>query len=310
MDLGATLMALLAGLFVKGVVMFLGARLLWQLHRTTRGASSAPRRPWLLVPEEDRPDVHILWVSLASFVLSELLCGVEAYILFASSAVISVLHTLLSSLGMGLFGWGLLAVLDRRMVRFASNGCQGNRICRGCTILEPAGCKLRSLFLYIATFIAFASLAPLFVSTERVNADVTRYVLPLPAVNAWYDSTVVPWIQSVMGERYQKNGAAYYLPESMLVLEYRVLPLIAFLASILAIALLRGRREAEGLRALAFAAGVLCFVLLELVVYAATRDVIFGSLGHEAAELWFLLVTVELLRRLYPGRGDTVPDSP
>lgn len=87
------------------------------------------------------------------------------------------------------------------------------------------------------------------------------------------------------------------------MLEWRVVPLVAFALAGVAFHQARARREARAQTLLAVAAGLLSYSYLELVLFAATRDPIIGGLGHEAVELWFLLVTAELLRRAYP-RGE------
>jgi hypothetical protein len=235
------------------------------------------------------------------FAASEATCGVEIYVLFHSSPILSGTHSITSALGMALFALGLYLHLDKQLVTFGSERCLINRICKGCTVREPGGCKLRTLILLFGTFLALSALVPWFVSTERMNADVAAWALPFDSLNAWYDRVVVPWLITNVPD-YQPSGVAYFLPPSMLVIEFRILPALGFLASIYALVEARRGREGRALAVLAAAAGLLTYVYFEIVLYRATGDVLFGSLAHEVAEFWFLLATAELLRRSFGAR--------
>jgi hypothetical protein len=88
----------------------------------------------------------------------------------------------------------------------------------------------------------------------------------------------------------------------MLFIEFRLLPALALVGSIYALVEVRRGREGRGLVVMAAAAGLLTYVYLEVVLYRATDDVLFGSLAHEVAEFWFLVATAELLRRSFGSR--------
>jgi hypothetical protein len=304
MDFGSALFALTAAFLVKGAVMVLGGWLLLRLY----GAAwrRPPARAWLLLPAESLPEVRLLWWALALFAASELTCGVEIYVLFQSSAILSGAHAVTSAAGMALFALGLYLFADRRLLRFGGPPCLANRICRGCTIAQ--GCRFRVVILLLATFLALAVAVPLFAPAERMNADTSRYVLPFPALNAWYDSSVVPWLEAnVPG--YRRSGVAYYLPRSVLFIEFRVLPALALAGAVASVGLALRRREAAALKVAAAAAGGLCYSYFELVIYRGTGDVLLGSLMHEVAEFWFLVFTAELLRRCFPAGTAAVADQ-
>lgn len=302
MDLGAALVALLIALVVKLGVIALATRLLLRLYRVAYRGNG---RPWLLLPKQDLPEIRVLWWSLVLFGVSELTCGVEVYVLFRSSPLMSGLHSVTSGLGMALFALGLYLLLDRKLIRFGGPACLVNRICRGCT-MEREGCRFRSLMLLGGTLVALAGVAPLFAPTSRMDADTARYLLPFPALNAWYDGRVVPWLlANVPG--YQPSGVAYYLPQSMLQIEFRIVPAAAIALALLGIACARGGRERLGIRLMVFAVGLLCYTYFELALYRVTGDVLLGSLGHEVAELWFLIATAELLRQIFPGPPQPAP---
>ena len=305
MDLGSAIMAVIIALVVKGTVMVVAGWLLLRVYQSV--ATKPTARPWLLLPDEARPEVRILWWSLLCFAISEVTCGVEIYVIFRSSPILSGTHSLVSGLGMALFALGLYLHFDKQLVTFGSDRCLVNRICRGCTIREPAGCKFRTLILILGTFLTLAAIVPWFVSVERMNANVAAYALPFDSLNAWYDRVVVPWLTSnVPG--YQPSGVAYYLPTSMLVIEFRLLPALSMLGGIYSVAEGRRGREGRALAIMAFSAGLLTYSYFEIILYRATGDVLFGSLAHEVAELWFLIATAELLRRSFGSRRKT-PDA-
>lgn len=296
MDLGAALLALFTGLIVKVAVMVLGGWLLVRLYQATHGR---PRRLWLLLPQEDLPEVKLLYASLVLFAVAELTCGIEVYVLFHCSPWLSGIHSVTSAAGMGLFSLGLYLFLDKRLLRYGQRACLVNRICRGCTIEEPVGCRYRSTLMLGATFVALAALAPFFAPAEQLNADPRRWVLPFESWNTWYDTTYVPWLQdNVAG--YEPTSIAYWLPEAMMVIEYRVLPAVALVVALTAIPLARAGREPLAGKLVVFAAGMLAYSYFELVLYRVTGDVYVGSLGHELVEFWFLVAVAELLRRTFP----------
>lgn len=297
MDLGAAILALVTGLIVKVAVMILGGWLLVKLYRASHGAH--PKRMWLLLPKEDLPEVRLLYWSLVLFFVAEATCGIEVYVLFRSSPWFSGVHAMCSAVGMGLFSLGVFLYLDKKLFRYGQKACLANRICKGCTYEAEVGCKYRAVLMLTATFVALAGLAPLFVPTEQMNADPRKWVLPFESWNAWYDGVWVPWLQDMV-PGYDPTSIAYYLPESMMVIEFRVQPMICVALALVAIFLARSGRERLGSKVLVFAMGVLAYPYFELVLYRVTGDVYIGSLGHEIVEFWFLVAMAEFLRRTFP----------
>ncbi|MBI6546274.1 MAG: hypothetical protein HY692_05735 [Cyanobacteria bacterium NC_groundwater_1444_Ag_S-0.65um_54_12] len=296
MDLGAILLVLLTGLVVKVAVMILGARLVLRVYQATY--QFPPKRLWLLLPKEDLPEIKLLWWSFVLFFSSELVCGIEAYILLQASALVGIAHGVISAIGMGLFALGSYLHLDRRILRYGTSQCLANRICRGCTITAAARCKFLLVILQIATFIVLAAIAAFFVPTDRMVVDTSKYLLPFDSLNAWFDNVIKPWLM-VHFPNYQPTGVAYYLPGSVLFLEFRILPAITVAIALAGIAYLRRQREARGIRLIVLAAGILSYVYLGIVLNAGTGDLLIASLGHEIAEFWFLLIIAEFLRRSF-----------
>ncbi len=308
MDLGAGILAVVAGLIVKTAVMIFGGWLLVKLYRASHADDDTPL--WLLLPKENQTEIKILWWSLVLFAVSEVTCGIEIYVFFQSNPWLSGCHAITSALGMALFALGVTIYLDKKLFRYGEKACLVNRICRGCTIDEPPGCKYRTLLMLIATFVALAAIAPFFAPTERVFADPTRWVLPFESWNAWYDDAWVPWLQGQVPD-YEPTSIAYSLPPSMLVIELRIEPAVAGILALVSVGLARAGKEQLASKVLAFAVGVLCYVYFEFVLLRGTGDVYIASLGHEVVEFWFLVAMAEFLRRSFPipaVGGATEPD--
>lgn len=303
MDLGASLLGLVIALIVKVAVMVWAGRLLLRLYGALRPAS--PRRLWLLLPKDDLPWIKLLWWSLVCFAASELTCGVEIYILLRSSPVLACFHGLASAVGMGLFAMGACLFLDQTFLRYGGSACLINRLCKGCTYAAPEGCRYRTTLLLLGTFLALACLPPLWAPTTRMDADPRAWILPFPALNAWYDHSLVPWIKSVAPAGYDPNGTSFFLPRAQLVLEFRILPGVALAVALAGIQALRKAKDPLAFRLLAFSAGVLAYTYLELTVYRITGDILLGALAHELVEFWFLAFTADALARTFgPRTGD------
>jgi len=305
MDLGGILIALFDAVIVKGTVMVLAAWMVVKFYRAARRAH--PQRSWLAVPGDQLPEARLLWWSLLVFLLSEVTCGLEMFAVGRTCAPLSVGHSSISGLGTGLFALALYVYFDKVLLRFAGSNCLVNRVCRGCTVRDGSPCRFTAVVILLAAFLVLAVVPPLYVPTERVYADLSRYALPSESLNAWFDNRVEPWLlEHVAG--YQPHGAAFYLPPAMLVTEYRILPGLALLLSLFAIVLAKRRREALALRLLAFAFGVLAYTYLELVLYPATQDAVMGSLGHEVVELWFLFLFLKFLRKSFRPGEPALPE--
>ena len=306
MHLGAILIALFTAIAVKGTVMVLAGYILFRVFRTT-----SPRpltRRWLHVPNENLREFRILRWSLVLFFVAELACGLEIYVLMESLAALACLHGVASGLAMGLFALGMYLYSERTLIRYGDSRCLANRICHGCTIAETEGCKMRRTILLLGAFVALATLPPLAAPAETMYADMNAYVLPVDSVNEWFDQDVVPWLESNVAA-YDPSARNYFISGAELVVEFRLLPMAALLLSVAAVLLVWIRREAAGMGFMAFAVGMLGYVYLEIALYAATREALIGSLGHEVSELWFLVITAEFLRRAFPRNAAPAPEA-
>jgi hypothetical protein len=297
-DLGAALLGLVTGGVIKLTVMVLGARLLLRLYRTR--VAHPPRRPWLLVPAAERPHLRWLTAGLILFFASELTCGIEVYILARSSPIVSCAHGLLSAAAMATTAIGLFELVDRRLLhwRDTSRRCAALPLCTVCSKRTTGRCRFRALSLVGATLLAFSMVPVLAVPTATMPADPRPWALPFDSWNAWYDGSLQPWLQRHFPWT-DLSGAAFHVPHAMLVLEMRLLPLLAVaLAAAAALLLLRGR-ENLGAVLLLGAAGVAAYSLFEAVIYGLTGDPFLAALLHEGGELLFLVGLAELLLRLF-----------
>ncbi len=301
MDLGAALLSLLTVGVVKVAVMVVAAGLLVRLYGSAY--AKRPRRLWLLVPQAHLPEIQALWWALLLFGISELTCGVEIWILFRSSAVLGIIHSVVSAAGMGLLLFAVFSYFDRKLFGFCGPSCIGNRICHGCPVAEGGACRYRALLQLVATLLGLAALPPLFVSTARIAAEPRRYLLPFRFLNAWYDERFMPWLQRVYPGN-DPSGVAFSVPPAVQIVDYRLIPALVLALSAVAVALFHRRREGPGLRLVAFGSGALAYTYCELVLYRATGDALLGSLGHEVAEFWFLLATAEFLVRTFRREGE------
>ena len=296
MDLGAAMLALLNAFVLKLVVMGLLALALGRAYGLTRAGSRLERTRPLIEP-------RLLRWALIVLAGSELACGIEIYILHRSLLVLALAHSLASGLGMGMLAAGLYSGLDRAWLRFAQPGCSLHRLCGRCTVTLPTGCKLRRLVLLSTPLFGLLALPAFFAETTPFAADLHRYVLPFPTLNAWYDDTVIPFVHRLAPE-YQTSGAGFWMRSWRLQLEFRIFPALALLLAAVGAGLIYRRLERAGLQVLTFAAGVLSYVWLELACYALSREALSGAILHESSELFFLLFLRELLRLLPTARQE------
>ncbi len=307
MEFGSTLVALFLFGVVKIAVMVLCGVLLVRLYRA--GWADRRRTDWVELPAEQRPALNLLLAALVAFAASELVCGVEVYVLMHATGWVATAHSLTSALGMALLALGVLVWFDDRMLRFGQPGCLVNRVCRGCTIERPEGCRYRTLQLLVVAFFLLTALPLLFAPTERMFSDPAPWALPFDGWNAWYDEVVVPLlIDKAPG--YDPTGMAYSVPPTQFLVEFRLLPLVSIGLGVAALLATVRRREVRGQQLLALAIGVLAYSWFQAGLYVVTGDVLLGSLGHEVVEFWFLVAFAEFLRRSFPARAPEAEQVP
>jgi len=299
MDLGSALLGLFSAVVVKGGVMVVGLWLLFKMGKAV--LPSRPTTSWIHVPEDYRLEMKVVFGGLILFYIAELGCALAVLSVACPGAeLFDVVHSVVSGVGMSVFGLGMYLYLDKKVLHYGDKLCLANRICRGCAIGEAAGCKFHNFIILLALFIAMVALLALWIPTDRVNLDPARVALPFESWNAWYDRVMVPYFRAnVPG--YEPGGKAYFIPESILFIEFRVIPAMAFLTLLVSIPYLVERRDGVALKLLILSIGLLGYAYLEIVVYRGTNDALLGSVAHEAAELWFLIALVVFLKLAFPG---------
>lgn len=298
MDLGSALLGIFAGLVVKGGVMVVGIWLVVKLGKALFPAHRA--ESWISIPEEDIPEAKVIFWGLVLFYVAETGCGLAILSVACPWAVVfDVIHSLLSGLGMSVFALGMYLYLDKKLLHYGDKRCLLNRICRGCTIDEDQGCKFHRFIALLILFVAMVALFTAWVPTDRVNLDPARMALPVDSWNEWYDRVMVPYF-TVHIPGYEPGGKVFFLPTNILFLEFHVVPAMALLVLIAGVPYLVKRRDSVVLKLVIVAIGLLGYAYLEIVVYRGTNDALFGSVGHEMAELWFLITLAVFMRQTFP----------
>ena len=306
MGLGATLMGLLTALIVKVMVMGVTAVLLLRLLKVSHWGTE---KLWLLIPQQHRARFRVLSWGLVLFAVSELACGIEIYVITRSNALLACLHSITSSVAMGLTGIGLFQIFDWKYLHLAdtTSPCIAIATCQECTKRQPGGCRYRSLLCLIAALLVLMTLPVFFAPTEQLDADPGFYALPIESLNDWYDEMLAK------RQRANPSGTAadmssFHLPEEMLFLEFRLLPVLTALLAAASVACFLGKKEDLGLAVLFFALGNQAYVFFEVMIYGLTQKPIFGFFLHECGELFFLVMVGNLLPRMFPyreGEGNT-----
>ncbi|OHB79749.1 MAG: hypothetical protein A2V98_22805 [Planctomycetes bacterium RBG_16_64_12] len=298
MDLGAVLMGLVTAGIVKLLVMTLTGVLLVRLFKVS---DDGIKKPWLLIPREHQSRFRVLRWGLIFFAVSELACGIEIYVLSHSNALLACLHSMTSSVGMGLTAIGLFQIFDWKYLHFVdtTSPCIAMKTCEKCTKRQQNVCQYRPLLLMMAALLMLLTVPVFFAPTERLHADPGFYVLPFDSLNHWYDD-----LMTTLRESNPSAGSAamstFYLPEEMLVLEFRLLPILGMLLAAASIACFLGKQEDLAVAFLLFAVGNHAYVYFEVMIYGLTQEPILGFLLHECGELFFLVMVSNLLPRMFP----------
>jgi len=307
MDLGAVLMGLLSAMVVKVAVLALTALL---LVRTLRVSHLRTEKLWLQIPSEHRPRLRLLTWGLILFAVSELACGMEIYVLSGSNAVLACLHSIASAAAMGVTAVGLFRLFDWKFFHFTDtcSPCMALATCGHCTKRQTGACRFKSVACLLAMLLILAAVPPLFAPTQRMHADPGRYTLPFESLNARYDAMI-----ATLKEQNPEHGgpdvSAFYLPEEMLTLEFRILPILGVLAGV-SIACFLANREDLGVMLFLLALGNQAYVYLEVMIYGVTQRPILGFFLHESSEVLFLVLLANLLPRMFPkARGAARRDA-
>ncbi len=298
MDLGAALLGLLIVVVVKVLVMALTAVLLVRLLKVSHCDTE---KLWLLIPQQHRWRLRILTWGLILFAVSELACGVEIYVITRSNALLACLHSITSFAAMGLTAVGLLQLFDWKYLHFVDTAspCIALKTCGECTKRQSGVCRFSALPPVATGLLILMSLPVFFASTQRLHADPGFYALPIQSLNDRFDEMLAAR-QKANPSGTPAEVSAFHLPEEMLFLEFRVLPVLSVLLAAASIACFVARREDLGITVLLFAVGSQAYVFFEVMIYGLTQKPIFGFFLHESGELFFLAILSILLPRMFP----------
>lgn len=302
MDLGAVFMGLVTAGVVKLIVMGWTGVLLVRLFKVSDDGLFL-KKPWLLIPREHRSHFRVLRWGLLLFAASELACGIEIYVLTRSNALLACLHSMTSSAGMGLTAIGLFAIFDWKYFHFVdtTSPCIAVKTCEKCTKRQNNVCQYRPLLLMIGALLMLMTVPVFFAPTERLPADPGFYVLPFESLNHGYDDLMTTLRESNPSGN-SPDMSMFYLPEEMLFLEFRLLPILGMLLAAASIACFLGKKEDVAVALLLFAVGNHAYVYFEVMIYGLTQKPILGFLLHECGELCFLVMVSNLLPRMFPKR--------
>lgn len=306
MDLGAALIAFTVSVLFKIPIMVFSATILVKMYKSKHRRPLS--RPWLLIPEDQKTNYNIIYYSLILFFWSEIFCGIETYILMQSNVYGRIFHGLTSAFGMGLFAVGTFKLLNDKILHYGENKCIGNTICKGCTIQDKLGCKFHSTMLIILTFIVLACIPPLFAPVSIMYANPMKFILPFPAINQWYDLTLIPFLKA-HNPNYKTIGVAFFLPEMAQVVENRIFPVFSFIIALIGcIGFVRAPSDKKLFPLLLsfFALGFISYTYFELILNRVTNDLFIGALGHELGEFFFLVFVAEFLTKTFASPGKEV----
>ncbi|MBF0361338.1 MAG: hypothetical protein HQK49_10015 [Oligoflexia bacterium] len=297
MDLGITLLGIFISYVIKIMVMTLSVIITYRTYKAVIGRSD-----WIKIPEIDLHNFKFLFISIILFCMSELVCGIESYLLIKTNYIIGILHSIFSSFGQGFFLLGIYEIFNGRLILFAEKGCLINRFCKGCTLIESNRCKFSSITTIGAWAMLLATIPPLFASIDTIYADSSKYVLPFTSLNSWFDTSLVPMLKSYF-PNYKPIGCSFFLDSKVQFYDSRVLPLMVMSLVLLAIFFIAKKEMKEkniGIQLLLFCSGTIGYSYYQIILNRNMGDLFLGALAHEVAELIFLIILFKLLPLLYP----------
>ena len=298
MYFGGFLIGTLSVGVLKTAVMILSIVLLGQVVLGRRG--SARSGVSLIASEGYRRIGALLLVGLGSFVLSELTCATEIYVLYRPTAALRMVHSYASALGAALLVYATALALDRRALHYfdESKHCAFIGLCRGCPRREGRSCRLHGLFFWALAFLTVMAVPLLWIPVRDFVVDPAGVALSSTSLNAFFDEKLAPMLTRTL-PHWSVESLKFTIPSAMSLAEFRVIPAASIALGVAAMALSFVRRWDYVAFALAcLAAGPLAYAYLEAAIYQLLPHVYLGSLGHEIAELIGLLLLRSVLHEV------------
>ncbi len=298
MDLGSALVSLLIAMVIKIFVMIIATRLVLILLGAIRGKNYLKTE--ISLEQSEVFEIKILFFSLFLFWISELVCGIEMYIILQTHYLLKIIHVFSSAFGMGLFLIGIFLIIDKRVLHVFNQDkpCFAISVCKGCTYRQKEKCSFELMYKLMLVLLFIATIPIFYASTEVQFADIEKYKLPFESLNNYYDTVIIPFIQKIY-TGYEPGGKDLYIPYAQVFSEYRIIPVLTIILCLSTGNLLYFKRMLYSICTALFAVGIIFFSYFQMLTNYVTQDSLLGALMHEIAELWFLLLTIDILKKLY-----------
>lgn len=301
MDLGAVI---LAGIMMsaKGMGILIALFVVLLISLTVANVRYS-RRPWMSVPMECLNEIKIVRWGCILFLLSEgcSLVSMMLNLMYFEGLYFSFVSSLLSASSFALLFYALFVVIDRSLGSYATEKCMFYKRCNEkCPVTkEDDKCKIKGMLFIIALFVIFASFFPFLVPLKTITIDAAGKMLPFVKYNDWFDERIVPGLLKNI-PTYIPGLTKYRVPFDLFLIEYRMIPAIAFLISLSSLAFLFSYSERLALKMLIISIGLMMYPYMEMVFYTASRDILKGSLAFEIAEFLMMFGIMLSLRLVYP----------
>lgn len=286
MNLGAALIGITTAFVLKVLVLGLSAKLLYEAFRGLWEGKG--RKELALADAMPRIPGRFVKAGLVLFMLGEVGCGIEIYLLWRPSELLKILHSMVSPLAVGCLLYGISLYFDQRVLHALGESeapCALQGICGVCKRRGGERCQYQPVFFWSMLLLAVAFLPLFYIRVRTLVADPADHVLPFPALNHWYDTVWAPWI-----ERFLPGCATYRLrfeyPPVMTAVEFRWLPVLGFISSLGAATLsFVRRRDSLSLGLACLAGGALSYCYVEAALFEILPYPYLSAFGHELVEV-------------------------
>ncbi|OIP30286.1 MAG: hypothetical protein AUK47_25505 [Deltaproteobacteria bacterium CG2_30_63_29] len=297
MYFGGFLLGLLSVGVMKTGVTLVTIWLIWRFAGALRGD---PRKLPGLVGEPHREAGRAMVLGLFLFLLSELTCAVELYILYISHPLLRMFHSYASGIGAGLIFWGVFLALDSRVLHYLNQDkpCCSLDVCGGCSLRVGLPCNFHGTWRWFLVFLILLCLPPMFLPVHDLVADPAAVALPFDSWNAFFDKTAAGWLESVI-PHWTQAQLYFVIPSNMALVDWRHLPLLALVLSLGAFATSFRVAPRRSIQLAVCAVGVVGFSYMEGIAYGFIPQVYVGSLAHETTELLGLVLLNSFANRFF-----------
>ncbi|MCP4393891.1 MAG: hypothetical protein GY804_06440 [Alphaproteobacteria bacterium] len=300
MDLGAIIVGGIMMSF-KGLGALVALAILLLVVLTSANVRYS-RKPWMSVPADNVRELTIVAWSAVFFLISELfsLISMVLNVMYFEGLFFSFISSLFSASSFALLFYVVFVIVDRVIGAYATKDCCAIPRCKAeCPVMEGEKCKLRVTLFIFALFVVFASFYPFLIPLESVPIDAAGKVLPFVSLNNWFDESVVPGLLKNI-PTYVPGLVKYEIPLDLFLIEYKLIPGVAFLIALSSVPFIFSCSERFALKMLMLSLGLMIYPYLEIVFYSASRDILKASLAFEFVEFLTMVSLLFGLRCVYP----------